>query len=69
MTAPIASGWSDCRMGLAPIGKRRLFTAHTRSGHSPFGSLDPPRSLRPQSHAINALNSRIIVLRSEWRLK
>ena len=32
MTAPIASGWSDCRVGLAPTGKRRLCTAHTRSG-------------------------------------
>jgi hypothetical protein len=30
MTAPIASGWSDCRVGLAPTGKRRLFTAHTQ---------------------------------------
>jgi hypothetical protein len=30
MTAPIASGWSGCRMGLAPTGKRRLVTAHTR---------------------------------------
>src|SRR5277367_550814 len=29
MTAPIASGWSDCRVGLAPTGKRRLSTAHT----------------------------------------
>src|SRR5271169_4231522 len=35
MTAPIASGWSDCRVGLAPTGKRRLCTAHARSGHSP----------------------------------
>jgi len=34
MTALIASGWSDCRVGLAPTGKRRLFTAHTQSGHS-----------------------------------
>jgi hypothetical protein len=33
MTAPIASGWSDCRVGLAPTGKRRLCTAHTRLGH------------------------------------
>ncbi|WP_210164763.1 hypothetical protein, partial [Bradyrhizobium elkanii] len=32
MTAPIASGWSVCRVGLAPTGKRRLVTAHTRSG-------------------------------------
>jgi hypothetical protein len=32
MTAPIASGWSGCRVGLSPTGKRRLYTAHTRSG-------------------------------------
>ena len=34
MTAPIASGWSGCRVGLAPTGKRRLCTAHTRSRHA-----------------------------------
>src|ERR1700724_2558286 len=34
MTAPVASGWSGCRVGLAPTGKRRLITAHTLSGHS-----------------------------------
>src|ERR1700716_2859460 len=33
MTAPVASGWSGCRVGLAPTGKRRLCTAHTRNGH------------------------------------
>src|SRR6202161_1266470 len=33
MTAPVASGWSGCRVGLAPTGKRRLFTAHTQRGH------------------------------------
>jgi hypothetical protein len=32
MTAPIASGWSGCRVGLAPTGKRRLCTAHARTG-------------------------------------
>jgi hypothetical protein len=31
--APVASGWSGCRVGLAPTGKRRLCTAHTPSGH------------------------------------
>src|SRR5215212_2582888 len=31
MTAPVASGWSMCRVGLAPTGKRRLVTAHTHS--------------------------------------
>ena len=32
MTAPVASGWSGCRVGLAPTGKRRLSTAHAKSG-------------------------------------
>ena len=39
MTAPVASGWSGCRVGLAPTGKRRLVTAHTSSGHSKNGTL------------------------------
>ena len=34
MPAPVASGWSGCRVGLAPTGKRRLVTAHTRCGPS-----------------------------------
>src|ERR1700716_1115868 len=33
MTAPIASGWSGCRVGFAPTGKRHLVTAHTLNGH------------------------------------
>src|SRR3984885_5590780 len=32
MTAPVASGWSGCRVGLAPTGKCRLVTAHTLTG-------------------------------------
>src|SRR3982074_1619953 len=32
MTAPVASGWSGRRVGLAPTGERRLFTAHARTG-------------------------------------
>src|SRR6202142_294962 len=35
MTAPVASGWSVRRVGLAPTGKRRLLTAHAKSGRSP----------------------------------
>ena len=40
MPAPVASGWSGCRVGLAPTGKRRLFTAHTLSviGEQPLSS-------------------------------
>src|SRR5215510_14210927 len=34
IAAPVASGWSGRRMGLTPTGKRRLVTAHTRSGPS-----------------------------------
>jgi hypothetical protein len=34
MTAPVASGWSVRRVGLAPTGKRRLVTAHTYCGPS-----------------------------------
>jgi hypothetical protein len=30
--APAASGWSRCRVGLAPTGKRRLSTAHASWG-------------------------------------
>jgi len=33
IAAPVASGWSGCRVGLAPTGKRRLFTAHTQFRH------------------------------------
>jgi hypothetical protein len=33
MTAPVASGWSGRRVGLAPTAKRRLLTAHASSGH------------------------------------
>src|SRR5712664_2730060 len=31
MTAPVASGWSGCRVGLAPTGKRRLSPAHANT--------------------------------------
>src|SRR5882757_4782148 len=33
IAAPVASGWSVCRVGLAPTGKRRLSTAHASSRH------------------------------------
>ena len=34
IVAPVASGWSGCRAGLAPAGKRRLCTAHATTGPS-----------------------------------
>jgi hypothetical protein len=33
MAAPLASGWSGRRVGLAPVGKRRLVTPLTQTGH------------------------------------
>src|SRR5215469_18512030 len=33
IAAPAAPGWSVCRVGLAPTGKRRLVTAHTQGSH------------------------------------
>src|ERR1700680_2636395 len=44
MPAPVASGWSGCRGGLAPTGKRRLVTAHTLPGHCRGGSDDRLRA-------------------------
>src|ERR1700693_1235680 len=38
IAAPVASGWSGCRVGLAPTGKRRLCTAHAKGGHYPTKS-------------------------------
>ena len=40
MPAPVASGWSGCRLGLAPTGNRRLFTAHVGSASSPPRTAD-----------------------------
>ena len=47
MSAPVASGWSGCRVGLAPTGKRRLCTAHThcRSTNSENHHPKPDRGL------------------------
>src|SRR4051812_21052680 len=45
MSAPIASGWSGRRVGLAPIGKHRLLMARTQGGHFTSArvcSLDSP---------------------------
>ena len=38
MAAPIASGWSGCRVGLAPTGKRRLCTARANPNHHRSGA-------------------------------
>src|ERR1700731_3082647 len=35
IAAPVASGWSSCRVGLTPTGKRRLCTAHAMCRRRP----------------------------------
>ena len=37
MAAPVASGWSGCRVGLAPTGKTPPFHGHTRCGRRLIG--------------------------------
>ena len=58
MTAPVASGWSVRRVGLAPTGKRRLVTAHTQSGHGNYcpGLSRPSISLRSAVKSIGLVN-------------
>jgi hypothetical protein len=50
MTAPVASGWSVRRVGLAPTGKRRLLTAHANTGRSQTarqtGEVDPKATFK-----------------------
>ena len=41
MTAPVASGWSVRRAGLAPTGKRRLLAAHAKCGRCREGVQEP----------------------------
>ena len=59
MTAPIASGRSGCRVGLAPTGKRRLVTAHTQSGRS-----DTEVTCLLGSYDRSSSNSNAVALRS-----
>src|SRR5437016_9519495 len=50
IAAPVASGWSRCRVGLAPTGKRRLCTAHARSGYSIVRPFAVAIAMMPQSN-------------------
>src|SRR5271154_709333 len=57
MTAPVASGWSGCRVGLTPTGKRRLSTAHANScRQSVRGTLSRQRRLKIERDRKNGMN-------------
>ena len=68
MTAPVASGWSVCRVGLAPTGKRRL--CHGAHPLRTFG-----RSVGSQlfalSHAAPSQSARLLtsMRRSSWEVQ
>src|SRR5258708_9601618 len=64
IAAPVASGWSVCRVGLAPTGKRRLVTAHTLNG-PPTVWTTPKKSLTLASRALGA---GLVVKRREFIL-
>ena len=55
MTAPVASGWSGCRVGLAPTGKRRLSTAHTQSGRGVTSSISNAHDAWSRSRGYSGL--------------
>src|SRR5438045_7975834 len=52
MPAPVASGWSDRRVGLAPTGKRRLVTAHVEISPSSVRRVWKGHGLQP--HRVRA---------------
>jgi hypothetical protein len=56
MPAPVASGWSGCRVGFAPTGKRRLCTAHTLNGHWQRKPLSQPNC---RTHRISCLYGKV----------
>jgi len=65
MTAPVASGWSGCRVGLAPTGKRRLCTAHAKGSH--YQSYSITSSAVASSVCGNVRPSALAVLRLSTR--
>jgi hypothetical protein len=66
IAAPAASGWSVCRVGLAPTGKRRLVTAHTQGG-----LYEAPARAGEHSTSIagnKAISSRLIITKKRKTL-
>jgi len=67
MTAPVASGWSSCRVGFSPTGKRRLYTAHGHSGHCSAlahianSGIFPAQSLKQGTKCRNSTTRRVCV--------
>ncbi len=62
MTAPVASGWSVRRVGLAPTGKRPLVTAHTLSGHCDRRRVDGGKGSARSSTVVNLPTAEVCAL-------
>jgi hypothetical protein len=71
MTAPAASGWSGCRVGLAPTGKRRLVTAHTSSRHPGLlcGRRSGAESVRPGQRSEPPFETKVDILTARSDLR
>src|SRR6202790_3089685 len=70
IAAPVASGWSVCRVGLAPTGKRRLVTAHTQAGHRSVALRTAAKPLGAHSRAPDGVagdSSRHLLCHERWR--
>src|SRR5260221_4680631 len=55
IAAPVASGWSVCRVGLAPTGKRRLSTAHAISRLMHRNIISEPNTKGPSRGGLSEL--------------
>ena len=66
IAAPVASGWSGCRVGLAPTGKRRLSTAHGYGGRKWVQGV---RTQRPSHTLTNETNNVTIFWRQRRQPK
>src|SRR5258705_6482241 len=60
MPPPVASGWSGCRVGLAPTGKRRLCTAHVES-RCGAGALGRTEAFTPVPPGVALLVTRLLL--------
>ena len=67
MTAPVASGWSGCRVGLAPTGKRRLATAHANCGPHPNRRFRRKADVRWKAERPKASSSKSLSVRRTKR--
>ena len=68
IAAPVASGWSRCRVGFAPTGKRRLCTAHANCGPSLCSPKGDSQRARLANWTLEGYKLLEIMTASSWSL-